>query len=77
MGTPEDVAAEKYFTPPTLTGMLKELWHYEDIAPAKRIFKEWLKTVDLPHYHSFDRDGNAFNATESIQHLIIQLVDEP
>jgi len=89
MGTPEDVTAEKYFTPPTLTEALRmnlrmepecdaEAQAIEDtLNTIKSTFNEWLRTVGLPHYHSFDRDGNAFNATESIQKLLIILVDEP
>lgn len=75
MGTPEDVAAEKYFTLPTLTEALRVLGYREDIELAKRVFKEWLRTVGLPQY--FEPDGMSFNATESIRNLLITLVDEP
>lgn len=70
----------------TLTEMLNEkAGHIESmdkgaivwVEDAKSIFKEWLRTVGLPHYHSFDKDGNALNATECIQQLLITLVDEP
>ena len=67
MGTPEDVAAEKYFTPPTLTKMLKVIGYREDVELSKRIFKEWLHTVRLPDY------GNP----EVTRRLLITLVDEP
>ena len=70
MGTPEDVAAEKYFTPPTLTEMLvnADTFFYPDqLATAKEVFKEWLKTVGLPTQMS----------EESTRQLLITLVDEP
>jgi len=75
MGTPEDVAAEKYFTPPTLTEMLKEnmLDPYpipDAVDKVKEIFKEWLRTVGLP-------DSRFWQAPESIRQLLITLVDEP
>ena len=67
MGTPEDVACEKYFTPPTLTEMLKILGYREDIELAKKIFKEWLRTVGLTDC----------GTPETIRQLLITLVDEP
>lgn len=72
MGTPEDVAADKHFAPPTLTGMLKEgmldPYPYPDaVDRVKEIFKEWLKTVGLPQQMS----------EEATRQLLIALVDEP
>jgi len=72
MGTPEDVATEKHFTPPTLTEMLKEemLDPYPEpdaVDVVKRIFKDWLRTVGLPSQMS----------EESTRQLLITLVDEP
>ena len=61
MGTSEDVAAEKYFTPPTLTKALRSNLHmdalYDGEAQAneatlftiKATFKEWLRTVGMPY----------------------------
>lgn len=81
MGTPEDVAAEKHFTPPTLTTMLIKALH-EDYEPEceseakarewylstiKSTLKEWLRTVSLPQ-QMFE---------ESARQLLITLVDEP
>lgn len=77
MGTPEDVATEKHFTPPTLTEMLKILGYREDIDLAKRIFKDWLKTVGLTDHYSPDKYGVNFNTTDSTRRLLIILVDEP
>lgn len=79
MGTPEDVAAEKYFTPPTLTTALRENLGMEPecdteaqadedtISVIKSTFKEWLRTVSLPQQMS----------EESTRQLLIVLVDEP
>jgi len=72
MGTPEDVMAEKYFTPPTLTEMLVNCDTYfeaDQISASKRIFKEWLRTVGLPNCYPNVEDG--------IKHLLITLIDEP
>lgn len=81
MGTPEDIAADKYFTPPTLTAMLIKALH-EDLESEseseaegrkyyldtiKSTFKEWLKTVGIPHQMSED----------ATRQLLITLVDEP
>ena len=77
MGTPEDVACEEYFTPPTLTKSLKVLGYKRDIVLAKRVFKEWLRTVGLSDYTCYGRGGVPFSATESIRKLLIILVDEP
>lgn len=73
MGTPEDVAAEKYFTPPTLTEMLKVLGYSEDIELAKRIFKEWLRTIGLGDLTSRTLRSDI---VESTRKLLITLVDE-
>ena len=79
MGTPEDVAAEKYFTPPTLTTMLRDSLYMEPECDAdikaiedtlnaiKTTFKDWLKVVGLPYQMS----------EESTRQLLITLVDEP
>ena len=77
MGTSEDVAAEKYFTPPTLTAMLRgNLWMEpecgvhaieDELNTIKSTIKEWLKTVGLPWQMS----------EESTRQLLITLVDEP
>ena len=79
MGTSEDVAAEKYFTPHTLTEMLKSSLSMEpesdahaqaiedELSTIKSTFKEWLKTVGLPRQMS----------EESTRQLLITLVDEP
>jgi len=79
MGTPEDVAAEKYFTPPTLTEMLRESLKMEPecdaearanedmLSTIKLTFKEWLHTVGLTDYA----------APRSVRQLLITLVDEP
>ena len=72
MATPEDVAADKHFTPPTLTEMLKEEmldpYPYPDaVDKVKQIFKEWLRTVGLPNGM----------IVESTRHLLITLIDEP
>ena len=64
----------------TLTGMLVNssvFYHSDQIADVKGIFKEWLKAVGLPNSLSLDKEGNGFNATESICNLLITLVDEP
>ena len=70
MGIPEDVAAEKYFTSPTLTEMLvnADTFFYPDqLIAVKEVFKEWLRTVGLPTQMS----------EESTRQLLITLVDEP
>ncbi len=79
MGTPEDVAAERYFTPPTLTTSLRSNLNMEPENDAqaqaikdtldtiKSTFKEWLRTVGLPQQMS----------EESTRQLLITLVDEP
>ena len=79
MGTPEDVATEKYFTPPTLTTMLRDALNMEPQSDAhaqamedtlttiKSAFKDWLRTVGLPQQMS----------EESTRQLLITLVDEP
>jgi len=79
MGTPEDVAAEKHFTPPTLTEMLRTNLGMEpecdtdfqaieyELCTIKSTFKEWLRTVGLSRQIS----------KESTRQLLITLVDEP
>jgi len=70
MGTPEDVAAERYFTPPderTLTEMLKVLGYREDVELAKKVFKNWLRKVGLTYC----------GTPEATRQLLIILVDEP
>lgn len=79
MGTPEDIAAEKHFTPPTLTTMLRSNLGMEaecdvmvqaiedEIDTIKSTLKEWLRTVRLPCQMS----------KESTRQLLIILVDEP
>lgn len=70
MGGPEDAAAEKYFTPPTLTDMLVNSdtsFHREQLTTAKEIFKDWLRTVSLPDYVGLPETRK----------LLITLVDEP
>ena len=79
MGTPEDIVAEKYFTPPTLTEMLRtnlgmeprrdaEAQAIEDeLNTIKSTFRDWLRTVGLPYQMS----------EESTRQLLITLVDEP
>ena len=79
MGNSEDVAAERYFTPPTLTAMLRGNLNMDPESDAeaqatkdtviaiKSTFKEWLRTVGLPQQMS----------EESTRHLLITLVDEP
>lgn len=79
MGTPENVAAEKYFTPPTLTAMLRgNLWMEpecdahaqaieDELNTIKTTLKEWLQTVGLPSPAS----------VASTRQLLITLVDEP
>ena len=79
METPEDIAAERYFTPPVLRTMLRKTlpiqpWSlYEAhkaehiLAMAKATFKDWLRTVGLPE---------TMNAEET-RRLLITLVDEP
>ena len=79
MGTPEDVAAEKYFTPLTLTAMLRSNLNMEPendtqaqaiedtLTGIKSTFKDWLRTVGLPQQMS----------EESTRQLLITLVDEP
>lgn len=81
MGTPEDVAAEKYFTPPTLTEALRKNLYMEpenDIQARaiedtlniiRSTFKEWLRTVELPN--------ETLEALRSQRQLLIILVDEP
>jgi len=76
---PEDVAAERYFTSPTLTAALRsnlcmepecdaEAQAIEDtLTTIKSTFKEWLRTVGLSYQMS----------DESTQQLLIALVDEP
>ena len=79
MGTPEDVAAEKHFTPSTLTEMLRSNLSMEPESDAhaqviedelntiKSTFKEWLRTVGLP----------GLGTEEPIRRLLMTLVDEP
>ena len=79
MRTPEDVAAEKYFTSLTLTAMLRgNLWMEpecdahaqaieDELNTIKTTLKEWLQTVGLPQQMS----------EESTRQLLITLVDEP
>ena len=79
MGTPEDVAADKHFTPPTLTEMLRAAFMVQlessanaqaiedDLIFIKTTFKDWLRTVGLPYQMS----------EESTRQLLITLVDEP
>lgn len=81
MGTPEDVAAEKHFTPPTLTAMLTRALdqgyelrfeseteaHKRYLDTIKFTIKEWLRTVGMPYPMG----------TESTRNLLITLVDEP
>ena len=61
----------------TLTEMLKVLGYQEDVELAKRVFKEWLKSVGLPDYESKSKYGITFSSTESLRQLLIILVDEP
>ena len=51
----------------TLTEMFKVLGYKEDIELAKRVVKEWLRSVDIPDYGS----------PEVARTLFIVLVDEP
>ena len=79
MGTPEDVATEKHFTPPTLTESLRSDLDMEPTCDAeaqamkdtlmsiKAILKRWLSTVGLPE--TMD--------AEETRRLLITLVDEP
>ena len=72
MGTPEDVAAEKYFTPPTLTEMLKENmfdpYPYPDaVDQVKEIVKKWLCIIGLTDC----------GTPEDTRRLLMTLVDEP
>lgn len=79
MGTPEDVATEKHFTPPTLTEMLnKNAAHYESmeegavifLEDAKIVFKEWLRTVSLGGIEDY-------GIADDTRNLLVTLVDEP
>lgn len=77
MGTPEDVAAEKHFTPPTLTkmlkgGMLDPYPHPDTVDRVKGIFKEWLRTVSLG-----GMTEHTLVVIEATRKLLITLVDEP
>ena len=79
MGTAEDVAADKHFTPPTLTAALRsnlgmepecdtEAQANEDtLTTIKSTFKDWLRTLYLSHQMS----------EESTRQLLITLIDEP
>lgn len=81
MGTPKDVAAEKHFTPPTLTQMLDKSLNFGggpetkceadatewELTIIKDVFKDWLRTVGLTDCGS----------PEAIRQLLITLVDEP
>lgn len=56
----------------TITEMLKVLGYSEDIELAKRIFKEWLRTVGLSGVTI-----HTAQVIESTRKLLITLVDEP
>jgi len=75
MGTVEDVAVEKHFTPPTLTEMLKEEMldpepYPEAVDKVKEIFKNWLRTVSLGGVEDY-------GIADDTRNLLITLVDEP
>ena len=84
MGTPEDVATEKYFTLPTLTTVLRENLKMEpgsdaeaqaceeELATIKSTFKDWLRTVGLPN-----QGAALYPVVENARQLLITLVDEP
>ena len=64
----------------TLTEMLREDatgFNSEDAGVIKGVVQEWLRGVGLPPYYSMNRDGIAFDTTESIRRLLVVLVDEP
>ena len=78
MGTPEEMAAERHFTPPTLTEALRDklsidaLYHEyyneeETLRDIKDAVKDWLRTAAKPQ-------GLSQEATVK---LLITLVDEP
>ena len=79
MEIPEDVAIDKYFTPPTLTRMLRDGLNMEPKCDAearaieenlnliKSVLKKWLRTVGLPDYVGLPETRK----------LLITLVDEP
>lgn len=84
MGTPEDVATEKHFTPPTLTEMLNKNINFErnpesegeaeaidrELTTIKDTFKEWLRTVSLGGVEDY-------GIADDTRNLLITLVDEP
>ena len=64
----------------TLTEMLgveATGFNSEDAEVIKGVVKEWLRGVGLTSYFSCNRDGIAFNTSESIRRLLVTLVDEP
>jgi hypothetical protein len=79
MNAPEDIAYEGYFTPPTLTGVLRSELAMEPqsngdfnaqedtLRCIRSVFKNWLRTVDIPERSS----------VEATRQLLITLVDEP
>lgn len=83
MATPEDVAADKHFTPPTLTTALRENLKMEpgcdaeaqaieeELTTIKSTFKEWLRTVGLA------QGASTCVIAENVRRLLIALVDEP
>ena len=80
MGTPEDVAAEKYFTPPTLTEMLeKDMLDFTslEIRGIKGIFKEWLRTVGIGYGGRTPEGAIIRDIIEGTRRTLIALVDEP
>jgi len=75
MGTPEDVMAEKYSTPSTLTEMLREnlsLGHNDidehELSTIKGTFEKWLRNANI---------GSDFSSDlAQTRELLIDLVDE-
>ena len=64
----------------TLTEMLEAEatgFNSEDAGVIKGVVQEWLRGVGLTPYYSMNRDGIAFNTSESIRRLLVTLVDEP
>ncbi len=64
----------------TLTEMLEAKatgFDSKDAEVIKGVVKEWLRGVGLTPYFSCNRDGIAFNTSESIRRLLVILVDEP
>ena len=64
----------------TLTEMLEAKatgFNSEDAEVIKGVVKEWLRGVGLTSYFSCNREGIAFNTSESIRRLLVTLVDEP